>query len=142
MKADGTGDTMLAPCGICCTVCYRHLAKKPCPGCAAPGDGKPGHWQSCQIRRCAGERGLSHCFLCGEFPCKGVKNLDKSYRMRYHASLVENGYAAKELGTALLLAEQLRRYTCRACGGVISMHDGICSECKTIYSLFEGSAQE
>ncbi|MPM27326.1 hypothetical protein SDC9_73836 [bioreactor metagenome] len=138
MKADAAGPAMLAPCGICCTVCYKHLAAKPCAGCTAVGGEKPLHVQSCRIRCCAGERGLSHCFACGEFPCKLIKNLDKSYRTRYNVSLTENSLAAKKMGMMPFLSEHLRRYTCKACGGVISMHDGICSECKSVYALFEG----
>lgn len=141
MKANDIRDpAMLAPCGIFCAVCYRHLGKNPCGGCGA-AHGKPAHCGTCQIRSCAGERKLSNCFMCGEFPCKHIKSLDKSYRKRYNASLVENGLAAKEMGVTAFLAGQQRLYTCGVCGGVISMHDGICSECKTVYSLFEGSVK-
>ncbi|HWP79139.1 MAG TPA: DUF3795 domain-containing protein [Candidatus Acidoferrum sp.] len=139
MKADGAiHPAMLAPCGICCAVCYRHLGRKPCAGCAAPGGGKPAHHGACKIRSCAGERGLSHCFECGLFPCPPVRRLDRSYRARYGASLIRNGLAAKEMGVAAFLAEHQSRYTCAACGGVISIQDKVCSECGAAYSFEEG----
>jgi hypothetical protein len=142
MKACDIADpAMLAPCGIFCAVCYRHLGRNPCGGCGA-AHGNPAHCGTCKMKCCAKERGLSHCFLCGEFPCLRIRRLDKSYRKRYNASPVENGLAAKEMGVTAFLVGHLRLYTCRACGGVISMHDGICSECKTVYSLFEGGVEE
>jgi hypothetical protein len=95
-----------------CMVCYKYLSNQPCAGCAALG-GKPAHRQ-CRIRRCAGERGLSHCFLFGEFPCRLIKNLDKSYKTRYGVSLVEDALAAKEMGIAPFLTAQRSLFTCEA----------------------------
>ncbi len=143
MKAYAVIDPeMLAPCGINCAVCYRYLGKKPCAGCRADTDTAQQHIRRCKIKNCAGESGLSHCFLCAKFPCGLIKNLDKRYKTRYGVSLAENGLAAKEMGIAHALAKQLEAYTCTACGGVISMHDGICSQCKTEYSLGKRSVKD
>jgi hypothetical protein len=119
----------LAICGMICSVCYRHLNKNnPCPGCASDEPGKPAHCRDCSISLCAGEKGLAFCFLCGEFPCRRVKNLDRSYVRRYHVSLVAFGVRAKGIGAENFLAEELPKWTCN-CGGIISLHDGVCSEC-------------
>lgn len=118
----------LAPCGMICAVCYRHLAKKSCPGCLYEGKGKPEHCAACRIVSCAREHGHTHCFSCGEFPCERIKPLDKNYRRRYGTSLIEFGRRANEIGVEDFLGKEMQRYACD-CGGVISLHDSTCSRC-------------
>lgn len=121
---------MFAPCGMDCTVCYRHCAHKaPCAGCLKSDEGKPEHCRACGIKDCAREKGLSYCHECPAWPCARIKRLDKSYRTRYGASLVENGRRAGREGLAAFMAHQKQAYACPACGGVVSLHDGACSEC-------------
>ncbi|MDR0981516.1 MAG: hypothetical protein LBL85_07110 [Methanocalculaceae archaeon] len=43
-------------------------------------------------------------------------------------SLVAFGVRAKGIGAENFLAEELPKWTCN-CGGIISLHDGVCSEC-------------
>lgn len=73
------------------------------------------------------------CDDCGKhtFPCKLIKNLEKSYNQRYGASLMENSLFVKEYGLTSFIQQQLERYTCPSCGGVISLHDAECSKCQT-----------
>ena len=41
---DKIPETLLAPCGMNCLVCYVHLKeKKPCLGCRGQDEGKPEH---------------------------------------------------------------------------------------------------
>lgn len=118
---------MIGVCGMICSVCYRHLKKNnPCPGCASDEPGKPAHCRDCDISRCAGEKGLTFCFLCGEFPCSRIRNLDRRYVWRYHVSPVAFGMRAKEIGAENFLAEELPKW---GCGGIVSLHDGVCSVC-------------
>lgn len=123
---------MLAPCGMNCVVCYRHVGirkyAKPCQGCLGGDQGKPGHCRTCRIKDCAQSKGLLRCLECGDFPCVWVKNLDKSYRKRYRVSLVENSRTAHVVGVPAFLAADRLRWIC-GCGGAFSMHDGVCSEC-------------
>lgn len=130
---DRLEEGLLAPCGVNCGVCYKHVMNggraKPCVGCLVGDAGKAARCRECRIKTCAQERGLVRCFACGEFPCTLVKNLDRSYLQRYGVSLVESGRRAAEVGLAAFLEEERRRWTCPACGGAFSMHDGICSEC-------------
>ena len=131
MKMQPIQANMLAPCGITCAVCYMHLrTKKPCPGCLAQDDGKPAHCRECKIKDCASEHGVHYCFECRSFPCASIKRLDKSYRQRYQVSLIENGLRIKTVGTDRHAREEQLKWTCTQCGGVISLHDGYCSECK------------
>lgn len=121
---------MLAPCGITCAVCYVHLKKKkPCLGCRGQDASKPEHCRKCEIKDCTIDRGIKFCFECPAFPCAIIKRLDKSYRHRYQVSLIENGMRIKIVGTKQYLLEEKEKWTCPDCGGIISLHDRICSEC-------------
>ena len=133
MKMPPVFDTsFFAPCGMNCIVCYKHCdAKKPCTGCLSGDDGKPEHCRKCKIKACIQEKGLNYCFECDFFACKLIKNLEKSYHQRYGVSLVENSLFVKERSLAAFMEQQLQRYTCPSCGGVISIHDRACSVCRS-----------
>ena len=122
--------TMLAPCGINCGVCYVHLKnKKPCLGCRGEDEAQPAHCRVCKIKTCAMEQGVHFCSQCASFPCKTIKQLDKSYRQRYQVSLIDNALRLQALGTDSFLFEERAKWLCAECGGVISLHDRFCSEC-------------
>lgn len=122
---------MFAPCGMNCMVCYKHCDhKKPCAGCLHSDRGKPEHCRKCRIKDCVKEKGLSYCFACAQYPCKPIKHLEKSYRTRYGASLTAHSEFVREHGLELFMERQKERYTCPTCGGVFSIHDRECSECR------------
>ncbi len=122
---------MFAPCGMNCKVCYKHCyTKKPCDGCLKTDEGKPEHCRKCKIKDCVKLKGVSYCYECSEYPCKLIKNLEKSYNTRYGASLVKNSHFVKANGLDTFMEQQKRRYTCPNCGGIISIHDSECSECQ------------
>jgi transposase len=58
-----------------------------------------------------------------------IKRLDKSYRQRYQVSLIENSIRIKTVGVKQFVVEEKQKWTCSQCGGVISLHDRVCSEC-------------
>jgi hypothetical protein len=121
---------LLAPCGMNCLLCYAHLrVKKPCPGCRGEDPAKPGHCRVCKIKDCAAGRGLDYCHNCPDFPCAVIKRLDKSYRQRYRVSLIEMTVRHREAGAGPYLREEVENWTCARCGGVIGLHDRVCSEC-------------
>lgn len=122
--------TMLAPCGMNCYVCYKHLKnKKPCLGCLGQDDCKPEHCRKCKIKDCAVGQGLAFCSECPTYPCVLIKRLDKSYQQRYQVSLIDNAIRLKTVGAIQFLSEERIKWTCADCGGVICLHDRICSEC-------------
>lgn len=122
---------MFAPCGMNCKVCYKHCHhKKPCAGCLNNDTGKPEHCRKCKVKDCIMEKALSYCFECSEYPCKLIKNLEKSYSERYQASLIENSRFVQEHGLDYFMERQKEKYTCPKCGGIISLHDRECSECQ------------
>ncbi len=129
---------MFAPCGMNCKVCYKHCftkkTRRPCPGCLANDEtGRPEHCCKCKIKDCVHEKGVSYCFECSQFPCKQIKNLEKSYVQRYNASLIANSLFVKERGLAHFMRDQRNIYTCPMCGGIFSLHDRICTECGNPY---------
>ena len=122
---------LFAPCGMNCMVCYVHLKKKrACNGCLGTGDNKPERCKICIIKNCADGKKLKYCYECSEFPCKSIRNLDKSYRKRYAASLIDNSKYVKENGIVKFQVNERGKWTCRKCNGVVSLHDGICTECE------------
>lgn len=129
---------MFAPCGMNCKVCYKHCDhKKPCVGCLNSDKGKPEHCRKCKIKDCIRERGHSYCFECSDYPCKQIKALEKSYNTRYGASLMDNSAAVRQDGLEKFMERQREEYTCPSCGGIFSIHDRECSECR----IRAGSAQ-
>lgn len=122
---------MFAPCGMNCLVCYKHCYhKKPCGGCLKSDRGKPEHCRKCRIKDCTAGKKITYCYECADFPCKQIKSLEKSYNSRYHASLVENSNTVREHGVKVLLEQHREKYKCQHCGGIISLHDAECSECR------------
>ncbi|HWQ07058.1 MAG TPA: DUF3795 domain-containing protein [Feifaniaceae bacterium] len=138
MKAPSATElSYLAPCGINCLACSRHLDTKrpPCGGCLRGGSVTSTHCQSCRIKLCAFEQGLSGCFECEKLPCARIKTLEKRYREHYGYLILESCRLARQEGVEALLRRQLEQYTCPDCGGLIDLHYGVCSECKKQYSL-------
>ncbi|MBC5706417.1 DUF3795 domain-containing protein [Hungatella sp. L12] len=132
---EAIGSQMFAPCGMNCMVCFTHCStKKACGGCLGNDESKPGHCRTCLRKNCAAERELSYCYECSDFPCRRIRDLDRSYRKRYGVSLIEQSLFVKENGMELFLRNERKRYTCTACGGVISLHDHQCSECGRVTS--------
>lgn len=100
-----------------------------CDGCLKIDQGKPEHCRKCRIKECVQNKKLIYCYECPDFPCKLIKNIEKSYNSRYSTSLIQNSLMVKEKGMVVFLNEQKNKFTCFQCGGVISLHDFECSEC-------------
>lgn len=81
------------------TIICSHYAKK-CHGCHFDDETLPNHCRNCKIKGCARNRGLCYCFQCEKYPCILIKNMDRSYRKRYHVSLIEQGEFLKQHGIA------------------------------------------
>ncbi|EDS72755.1 hypothetical protein ANASTE_00465 [Anaerofustis stercorihominis DSM 17244] len=127
-------EIMFAPCGMNCTICYRHcFSKRPCEGCLKGDRDKPKHCRVCKIKDCVREQGYKYCYECGDFPCKLIKNLERSYK-KYKVSLIENSLTVREKGIGVFILEQREKYKCSECKGIISIHDRVCSECNKDYN--------
>ena len=84
---------MLAPCGLNCLLCYRHLDKKPCPGCRARLSEPDEYQRKCIMRACVSGRGLFSCADCADRPCKRMKTFGKRYREGYGVDLAADAAA-------------------------------------------------
>ena len=123
-------EVLFAPCSMNCMVCYVHLKKKkPCNGCFGIDINKPERCKACTIKACVQSKGLNYCFECCDFPCKAIKNMEKSYKKRYGSSLLENAQYVKNHGMIEFQSKERRKWICTICHGVVSLHDGVCSEC-------------
>lgn len=139
MKAPDTIDVnMLAPCGLNCMLCYRHLGKKPCPGCRARLSEPEVYQRKCIMRACVAERGLFSCAECTDRPCKRVKVFGKRYREGYGVDLAADAEQIRAIGTEVFMRGQLAAYTCDVCGHLVNMHDGICSGCGKQHPIGKG----
>ncbi|HWQ98293.1 MAG TPA: DUF3795 domain-containing protein [Clostridia bacterium] len=139
MKPPETIDTtMLAPCGLNCMLCYRHLGKKPCPGCRARLSEPDEYQRKCIMRSCVQERGLFSCAACADRPCKRMKVFGKRYREGYGVDLAADAEKIREVGVEVFLRDQIAAYTCDLCGHLINMHDGICSGCTAQHPIGKG----
>ena len=142
MPTENIDTIMFAPCGMNCKVCYKHCYhKKPCAGCLNSDKGKPEHCRKCKIKDCINDKGLSYCFACPSYPCKQIKNLEKSYNKRYQASLIENSEFVRQYGLEAFMKQQKEQCTCSTCGGIISIHDRDCSECQEKMKLFHDNVR-
>lgn len=131
MPAAPLENSMFAPCGMNCVVCYKHCRhKKPCAGCRKSGEGKPGHCRKCGIKDCIQEKDAVFCYECAAYPCQKIKRLEKSCRTRYSASLMANSEFVKKNGLTAFMEQQKITFRCPECGGIISIHDWECSECQ------------
>lgn len=127
---DNIAGIYIAPCGLNCIACYAHVrAKKQCPGCGVEGPNKPTYCQRCGIRLCAELQGVNFCVECVEFPCQRMKRLNKRYTQRYGIDLIADARRMQSVGMAQFLLDERRRWTCPNCGGILSLHTKICSEC-------------
>ncbi len=63
-------------------------------------------------------------------PCERLAHLDEKYRERYGMSMVANLKEIKANGMDAFLARQREKYKCPTCDDVVSVHDGVCYQCK------------
>ena len=124
--------SLIAPCGMNCSVCMAFLREKnKCLGCRAPDMGKSVSILRCRIKNCESIKSgnIKFCISCDSFPCKRLKDLDKRYRTKYHMSMIENLGNIKRLGIRAFLKREKMRWQCSACGGTVCVHRGYCFGC-------------
>ena len=139
MKAPETVDPgMLAPCGLNCMLCYRHLSKNPCPGCRARLGEPDVYRRKCVMRACAAEQGIDHCGQCKKAPCKRLKAFERRYFEGYGVSPLSDARFAAQFGAEALVRRHRQTYACPDCGGVIDLHFGLCSSCGRRFPLGKG----
>ena len=116
---------LIAPCGMNCGICAAYLRdKRKCFGCKSRD-------KKCSIRNC--ERYLKNkfrfCYECDSFPCERIKRLDKRYRTKYEMSMIENLEFIRKKGITKFIENEIERWKCPECGGVICVHNKNCYRC-------------
>lgn len=130
---------MIAPCGLNCGLCSHALQEEnPCPGCNGPDANKPDFCRSlCGIILCEQRKSLASgfCDACDRYPCEDVMEKETRYTSAYPVkeSPMENLRNIRENGMDRFLQKERERWICGTCGGVICVHDGICSGCGQAY---------
>lgn len=99
-------ETIIAACGLDCTVCPAHIAWKTddqelriktaaewkeahgfdatpdmvnCTGCMTGEKGpRIGHCSQCEYRTCARKKGVKNCAGCADYPCEALTGFHKS----------------------------------------------------------------
>lgn len=129
---------LIAPCGMNCGICKAYLAYSR----GVPYEkGKVIHCSGCRVRnkncafvkkRCEKyqKKQVQSCIECDIMPCERLAHLDEKYRERYGMSMVANLKEIKANGMDAFLARQREKYKCPTCGDVVSVHDGVCYQCK------------
>jgi len=141
-------EKMVAPCGLDCSLCRRaHEAENACPGCLGPDENKPEFCSArCDIIRCEKRKKFQYrfCDECPEFPCEYTTERENRYRSKYvlTESPFENLEMIRKEGMEKFLHRQKDLWTCKSCGGVISVHNGICSQCGKQYGREDLEAKQ
>jgi hypothetical protein len=124
--------TMIAPCGMNCSICIGHLREKnKCPGCNMAGMNKPKYCITCSIKNCKElkKNNSKFCFDCSKYPCLCLRQLDKRYRTKYGMSMLENLENIRSKGIRSFVKNEKSRWMCRNCKSVLSIHRDECISC-------------
>jgi len=127
---------LIAPCGMNCGICIGYFGysmdgnkrKITCEGCRIRN-------KNCAfiIKRCEilSNKEIDFCFECKDFPCENLKKLDTRYRTRFNMSMIENLKYIEKNGISKFIENEVERWKCPKCGGVICVHNGKCYDCGT-----------
>ena len=139
MEQDRITAEMIAPCGLDCSLCQRAQAEtNPCPGCLGEDGLKPEFCsKQCGIILCRKrtENGYKYCDECPDYPCEDVTEKENRYTSKYplYESPKKNLQEIRKLGMNRFLENERNQWACGDCGGIVSVHTGVCSECGKRY---------
>lgn len=132
MRPDGPGPAMrremIAPCGMNCNLCGWVLdpLKPGCAGCRPRGRGCVHKKGLCpKLAR----REIDFCYKCGDFPFENLLAVEARYVRAHNYSFVENLRYIRSWGMPAFLWREIERYTCPACGRLLTVHSDKCPHC-------------
>ena len=132
MSSKGFGPAMrrgmIAPCGMNCNLCswVQDPTKPGCPGCRPRGRGCVHKKGLCgRLAR----REIDFCYKCDEFPCESLLAVEARYLRVHNYSFVENLRFIRSRGMPAFLRRESERYTCPACGRLLTVHSDKCPHC-------------
>jgi hypothetical protein len=124
--------SMIAPCGINCGTCIAYLrVKNKCYSCRVDFDSKRKTCNECRIKNCEllAKTSSGFCYDCELFPCERIKHIDKRYRTKYRAGLIQNLVSIRDTGICSFLEDEVKKWTCPKCGSTLSVHRNNCLVC-------------
>jgi ribosomal protein S27AE len=130
--------SLIAPCGINCGTCMAYLRpRNKCFGCRVDFDSKRKTCNECKIKNCdlLTRTSLEFCYECGIFPCEKMKHIDKRYKSKYRASLIQNLVSIRDIGITSFLKNEGKKWTCPKCGSTLSVHYDKCLKCSYISKI-------
>jgi len=106
--------SLIAPCGMNCTVCIAYLREKNrCGGCRGSNENKSNSCIKCVIKNCEILKQNKWKFCsdkCEKYPCTRLKNLDKRYRTKYQMSMIENLEFIEDVGIRKFIKHEKERW--------------------------------
>jgi hypothetical protein len=154
--AEGSGELLVAPCGLYCGACPMYLASQDkdgerfkdllkqfsagkmqlkqedllCDGCIANGR-VASFCRKCALRSCAaGKSNVTRCSDCAEFPCAKITDFNND-GMLHHAEVLANLRQIKEKGVKEWTKSEEDRWRCPQCRKSLGWYDRECSKCGT-----------
>ena len=151
---EGSGEKLVAPCGLYCGACPMYLATQEnsqqrlnafaqqfsagkmqlkledvlCDGCI--GGGRVASFcRRCAIRSCAeGKSNVTRCSDCPDVPCAKVTNFNND-GMQHHSEVLENVRHLREMGISRWTKYEEDRWHCPQCKEKLSWYDKACPKC-------------
>ncbi|MFC1694336.1 DUF3795 domain-containing protein [Candidatus Latescibacterota bacterium] len=137
---------LIAPCGMNCAICSRHLSyindlkRSQCIGCRPRNKRCTYLFGKCTGINRASKGNATFCFECNQYPCIQINRIDNRYRKNYGMSMKDNLEYIKKMGIDKFIKEQYKKYRCSTCGGLISIHNKKCFKCDKITKLVDKNA--
>lgn len=119
---------LVAPCGMNCNLCSWVLdpTKPGCLGCRLRERGCIHKKGLCQK---LARQEIDFCYKCDRFPCARLLQVEERYVKTYNYSFVENLNYIRRRGMPAFLRREIKRYTCPACGQLLTVHSDQCPHC-------------
>ena len=144
-KVNQISENLIAPCGMNCAICSRHLSyvnglkRSHCIGCRPRNERCEYLFGKCLGINHTASGNAVFCFECNYYPCKQIDRMDDRYRKNYKMSIKDNLEYIKKMGLGKFIEAQYEKYRCSRCGGLRSIHNNKCFKCDTITRLVEKS---
>lgn len=123
-----------AYCGLYCKACPVYQATERgeseilCKGCKS--DTVTGEWcKTCNLKKCAREKGLEFCYLCHEYPCEDLENFKNDPQYPYHSEVYDYMATIKQEGKEAWLKEMEKRWSCPSCSTRFDWWTQKCTKC-------------
>jgi hypothetical protein len=125
---------MVAPCGMNCNLCSWIVDPEKrgrCKGCRPRGRGCVHRKGLCKK---LAEQRIDFCYKCDDFPCESLLRIEARYNRAHNYSFVENLKFIKKRGMPAFLKRETKRYKCKKCGKLLTIHYDKCPHCGNRYN--------